>query len=109
MRGHARRLHVVLHRLSGSAPPPEAHADDGRTPLFRERALPPLLPVLFFAYGSSVPFSNDIITIPMGFLRYPFWRVMLPPRLGNLVFNVTLSFLAIYAYGALATLPFLGR
>ena len=88
--------------------PKRMHAMAERFFSVKER-YPRLLPVLFFIYGSSVPFSNDIITIPMGFLRYPFWRVMLPLGLGNLVFNVTLAFLAIYAYGALATLTFLGR
>jgi len=70
---------------------------------------PRLLPVIFFIYGSCLPFSNDVITIPMGFLRYPFWRVMLPLSLGNLVFNVSIALLAAYAYGALQVIPFLGR
>lgn len=59
---------------------------------------PKLLPLFIFLYGSFVPFSNDFIAISMGLARYPFWRVMIPLGLGNVVFNVSLSFLAIYAY-----------
>lgn len=64
-------------------------------------ARPKLLPVAFFLYGSLVPFSNDFIVISMGLARYPFWRVMIPLGLGNLVFNTSLAYLAIYAYGFL--------
>ena len=59
---------------------------------------PKFLPLFIFLYGSFVPFSNDFIAISMGLARYPFWRVMIPLGLGNVVFNVSLSFLAIYAY-----------
>lgn len=62
---------------------------------------PKLLPLFFFLYGSFVPFSNDFIVISMGLARYPFWRVMIPLGLGNMVFNVSLAFLAIHAYGFL--------
>lgn len=62
---------------------------------------PRILPVFFFLYGALVPFSNDFIVISMGFAHYPFWRVMLPLGLGNLVFNISLAFLAVYAYGFL--------
>ncbi len=68
---------------------------------------PRLLPVFFFLYGCIVPFSNDVITIPAGLLGYPFWRVMLTLGLGNLVFNISLAFVAAYAYGLLQYLPFI--
>ncbi|OGZ45788.1 MAG: hypothetical protein A3C84_00760 [Candidatus Ryanbacteria bacterium RIFCSPHIGHO2_02_FULL_48_12] len=72
-----------------------------------QQKYPRLLPVLFFLYGCIVPFSNDIITIPAGLLGYPFWRVMLTLGLGNLVFNISLAFVAAYAYGILQYLPFI--
>jgi membrane protein YqaA with SNARE-associated domain len=59
---------------------------------------PKILPFAFFLYGSIVPFSNDFIVISMGMARYPFWKVMLPLGLGNVVFNTTLAYLAVYAY-----------
>ena len=62
---------------------------------------PKILPLFFFLYGSLVPFSNDFIVISMGLSRYPFWRVMIPLGLGNLVFNISLAYLAVYAYAFL--------
>ena len=59
---------------------------------------PRLLPLFFFLYGSFLPFSNDFIVISMGLARYPFWRVMIPLGAGNLIFNISLAFLASYAY-----------
>ena len=58
-------------------------------------AHPKILPVVFFLYGS---FSNDFIVISMGLARYPFWRVMVPLGSGNFVFNISLAYLAFYAY-----------
>ena len=65
---------------------------------------PRLMPVFFFIYGSVAPFSNDLIGITMGVARYPILRVMVPLGLGNIVFNTTLAFLAVYAYGVVETL-----
>ena len=59
------------------------------------------LPIFFFLYGSLAPFSNDFIVISMGYARYPFWRVMIPIGLGNVVFNTMLAVLAIYSYSFL--------
>jgi len=65
---------------------------------------PRLLPLFFFLYGSFVPFSNDFIVISMGLARYPYRRVMLPLGAGNLIFNVSLAFLASYAYDFLRSI-----
>ncbi len=62
---------------------------------------PKALPWFFFGYASLLPFSNDFIVIPMGFERYPFWKVMIPLGLGNILFNTLLGYLAIHAYGFL--------
>lgn len=61
-------------------------------------AHPKMLPIIFFLYGSFVPFSNDFIVISMGLARYPFWRVMVPLGLGNFVFNISLAYFALHAY-----------
>ncbi len=67
---------------------------------------PKLLPVIFLLYGSLLPFSNDLVVIPMGFLHYPFWRVITPLAIGNIIFNIALALLAVHAYGFLQALPF---
>ena len=62
---------------------------------------PKLLPLFFLFYGSFSPLSNDFIVISMGLARYPFWKVMLPLGAGNLIFNISLAFLAEYVYDLL--------
>jgi len=59
---------------------------------------PKVLPLFFFLYGAISPFSNDFIVISMGMARYPYWRVMVPLGLGNLVFNISLAYFATEAY-----------
>lgn len=62
---------------------------------------PKLLQVFFFLYGAFSPMSNDFIVISAGIAKYPFWKVMIPLAFGNLVFNITLAYFAISAYGLL--------
>lgn len=59
---------------------------------------PRLFPFFCVLYGSFSPLSNDIITIPAGMAKVPFFRVMAPLALGNIFFNVALAYLAVYAY-----------
>ncbi len=47
-----------------------------------------------FLYGSVSPFSNDFISLSAGLARYPFFKMMIPLSLGNLVFSLTLAHLA---------------
>ena len=67
-----------------------------------EERVPRLMPVVYFLYGACVPLSNDILVIPAGLIGYPFWRIMLPLGLGNVVFNVGLALVAVYATGYVA-------
>ncbi len=62
---------------------------------------PRLMPLAFFVYGSVSPFSNDFIVISAGLAKYPFWKVMLPLALGNVVFNIGLAYFAGSVYGVL--------
>lgn len=72
---------------------------------FRLRSLithhPKLFPWFCFVYGTFIPFSNDFITITAGLIRFPFWKVILPLGLGNLLFNTALALIAANSYGVL--------
>ena len=70
------------------------------------RNYPKAFPVFCLLYGSFVPFSNDFITISAGLARYPFWRVMVPLAVGNMIFNVSLAYFAVYAYDLLQGIVF---
>lgn len=58
---------------------------------------PRLVPVAIFLYGALIPTSSDIVTIPMGIIRYPMHRVLIPLALGTVIFNTGLALLAVYA------------
>ena len=62
---------------------------------------PKLLALFCFLFGALTPFSNDFITISAGIAKYPFWKVMIPLGLGNLVFNISIAYLATHMYGFL--------
>ena len=55
---------------------------------------PNLFMFLFFLYSTFMPTSNDLLTIPAGIARVPFWRVMVPLLLGNIIFDTALAYFA---------------
>lgn len=59
---------------------------------------PRMLPIIFFFYACFVPFSSDVFTIPMGLIRYPFWKIILPLACGSIIFNTAICLLAVHAY-----------
>lgn len=59
---------------------------------------PRAFPIFCFVYGSISPFSNDLITVPSGLAKIPYYRVIIPLAVGNIVFNIALAFLSVYAY-----------
>mgnify|MGYP001589363658 FL=1 len=59
------------------------------------------LPIFFFLFVALTPFSNDFIVITMGIAHYPFWKVMIPLALGNLVFSIGVAYFASSAYTTL--------
>lgn len=59
---------------------------------------PRYFPIMCFLYGSLSPLSNDFITIPAGMAHIPYPRVIAPLAMGNIVFNVSLAYLSVYAY-----------
>lgn len=59
---------------------------------------PRLTPAIIFCYGAFVPLSNDVVTIPLGLSRYPYWRTMLALVFGTAIFNIGLAYATVYAY-----------
>lgn len=55
---------------------------------------PKLQMFLFFLYSTFMPTSNDLLTIPAGMARIPFWRVMIPLLLGNIIFDTAQAYFA---------------
>lgn len=59
---------------------------------------PRSFPIVCLVYGCVSPLSNDFITIPAGMAKIPYWRVMLPLGVGNIIFNISFAYLSVYAY-----------
>lgn len=54
------------------------------------------IPLMLFLYGSLIPLSNDVLVIPLGIAHYPYWKLMIPLGLGNIVFNTGAALLGAY-------------
>lgn len=59
-------------------------------------------PALFYPalvlYGVLSPLSNDFAVISLSLMEYSFWRVIPVLAMGNLIYNVGIAFLGLYAY-----------
>ena len=65
---------------------------------------PRLLPIIFFGYGAFVPLSNDLLTIPFGMARYPFFRLMIPLLLGNVAYGTIVAYFGEQIFSVLSGL-----
>lgn len=81
---HVHTMQKMLHRLDALA---EKH-----------RALPL---VFLFVFAAFVPLPNELVVIPMGFLRFRLWMIMLTAFLGNLLFNTLIALGFIHIPGLL--------
>lgn len=58
---------------------------------------PKFIAPFLFLYGTFSPFSNDFIVISMGFISYPYRKIIVPLSLGNILYNIALASLGYYA------------
>jgi membrane protein YqaA with SNARE-associated domain len=52
--------------------------------------------LLIFIWGSIVPLPSDIVTIPMGVLKYPYKKLIVPLGFGHMVFNTIIALSGYY-------------
>ena len=57
-----------------------------------------ILPIFLFLYSSVIPTPNDLLVIPLGLVRYPYIKVIIPLLLGSIVFNTLLAFAGFYGF-----------
>ncbi|MDO8508047.1 MAG: VTT domain-containing protein [Nanoarchaeota archaeon] len=55
---------------------------------------------VFLLYGSIIPIPNDLITVPMGLGKYPYWKVVIPLGIGNIIFNILVALAGFYGWGS---------
>ncbi|MFB6246538.1 MAG: VTT domain-containing protein [Candidatus Pacearchaeota archaeon] len=53
---------------------------------------------IIYFYTGFTPFPNDIVTVPLGFLKYPYKRMILPLTLGNITATIIIAYLASIGY-----------
>lgn len=58
---------------------------------------PKLFLTFSFSYGCISPFSNNFITAASGIAEIPFYKLMIPLGMGNIIYNISIVYLAIYA------------
>lgn len=49
-------------------------------------------------YGTLSPLSNDFAVISLSLMQYRYRQVILPLAIGNIIYNIGIAYLGIYAY-----------
>lgn len=62
---------------------------------------PRLVTPALIAYGAVSPFSNDFVVASLSMIGYNFWRTIIPLAMGNVLYNIALAYLGLYAYDAI--------
>lgn len=72
----------------------------GRLERLRERH--PVLPfVVMFLYAAFAPIPNEVLVIPLAFLRYPVTGIFLAVLTGNVIFNSLVALGVVHVFEAL--------
>lgn len=61
---------------------------------------PRLVPFIIFMLG-VLPIPDDILLIPLGMIKYPFWKTIIPCLLGKFIMTTTFSVAGAYSLSAL--------
>ncbi len=59
---------------------------------------PRILLLCIMFYGIFSPVSNDFAVISLSLMRLSFWRVIPLLAIGNLIYNIGIAYLGVYAY-----------
>jgi membrane protein YqaA with SNARE-associated domain len=57
--------------------------------------------IFLFLYAALIPFPNEVVVLPMGFLGYKARNLLVPLLLGNSAFNILSAFGILGAFNAL--------
>lgn len=57
--------------------------------------------IFLFIYGAIIPIPNDVIVVPLGLSRYPYWKMAIPLALGNMVYTTGLALIGFYGLSSL--------
>ncbi len=55
-------------------------------------------------YGTLSPLSNDFAVISMSLMQHSFWRVVPALAVGNMIYNIGIAFLGVYAHDWISAL-----
>lgn len=91
-------LGYLIGRTTREAMGPRDHGIIRRLERIRDRH--PKLPfVVMFLYASFAPVPNEILVIPLAFLRYPLLGIFVAVLAGNMIFNSLVAFGVIRIFG----------
>jgi len=54
--------------------------------------------VFMFLYASFAPIPNELVVVPLAFLGFRMWKVMLAVFFGNIIFNTLFAFSIVQAF-----------
>ena len=54
------------------------------------------IPFFVYIYAGFTPAPNDLMTVPLGFLGYPYKKMIIPLLFGNITATILISYLSIY-------------
>src|SRR3989344_4787436 len=53
---------------------------------------------VLYLYPTLSPLPNDMIVVPLGLARFPYFKMIIPMWLGNMTFNLIAAFAGIYGF-----------
>lgn len=57
-----------------------------------------MMPLFLYIYSSVMPLPNDVIVMPLGLVRYPYFKMIVPMWLGSITFNTAIALAGFYGF-----------
>jgi len=54
--------------------------------------------VILIIWGSIFPFPNDLLIIPLGLIKYPYIKIVVPLVIGSIIFNTLIALAGFYGF-----------
>lgn len=54
--------------------------------------------IVLFLYSTFVPLPNDVLVIPLGIAHFPYWKMIIPLAIGNIIFSTMMAFAGFHGW-----------
>lgn len=92
-------LFFYLGKKGAQISPEKIHEKTNKIKKWIQKSPNKVIPFIVYIYAGFTPLPNDLMTVPLGFIHYPYKKIILPLLLGNITATILIAYISIYGVG----------